>query len=209
MPPRCFQWRRNHSFNHISGDEACHHLLAHEISERKAVLRPERAAMLPSPARLDAHGLELPRLDPGDVSDTQGVKRMRLLDTRAGAVPARSPSAPGTDGQTQCLQGLHHLVPGRVDRRGIPERALGHCFHLGVAKLGSGLVPFGLVTAATTERQVADAARAIPAARSQVIQLKWPVLLPTIDAAIFVLEEQVGPDFPSRKRSLLILLRLM
>ena len=37
-----------------------------------------------------------------------------------------------------------------------------------------------------------------------MIQFKWPILFAAIDAAVLVLEEQIGSRFPSCQRSCLI-----
>src|SRR5260221_3738306 len=69
---------------------------------------------------------------------------------------------------------------------------------------GSGLVPFGLVALLTTQAQVRDPIRSAPAPGPDVVELERRIGLPTIGAAIRILDEQIGTDFPSGKRAVLV-----
>src|SRR5260370_12015540 len=56
-----------------------------------------------------------------------------------------------------------------------------------------------------SESQVADAIGTAPRARSDVIDLERTICLATVSTPILVLEQQVGPHFPSSKLPLLVL----
>src|SRR5215470_16679517 len=79
-------------------------------------------------------------------------------------------------------------------------------FHFRVPPFGGGEIAFGGITLVTTEHQIADATCAASRAWDHMIHLEGHLGFPTIDAAILVFEQEVGPRFPSCQCPFLVLL---
>ena len=94
---------------------------------------------------------------------------MGLLHSKPGAIPPGSPACPQADRAPEHAQGLDQLVSGSIDGGSIFEWGLGSRFHLRVAELSGGLLPFGLIAPMTAQRQVRDPVGATSAPGLQVI----------------------------------------
>ena len=195
---------RHHRSDAVARLEPPHLLVPHQIATREPVLVPVRAAMAPPTCCHDGERFELARPNSRKLSYTQSVEGVRLLDPEPCPVPPRAPAAPGADGHPEDTQGLHQFVSGCVDRCCIFEGSLGLVLHLRMPPFGSGLVPFGLVALLTTQTQVRDPIQSAPAPGPDVVELERRVGLPTIGAAIHILAEQIGTDFPSGQRAVLV-----
>ena len=57
-----------------------------------------RALVASPPLRSDGERPHRRHSHAGELADAQGIKGMRLLDSKAGAVPPRAPTAPGQGG---------------------------------------------------------------------------------------------------------------
>src|SRR5712692_7699096 len=124
MGPGCGERVWHTSFHPISCGKARHLFVSHLVATRKAFLRPECAAMIPSARCCDTERFELAHLHACKLPHTQSVFGMALLDPESGSIPPRSSARPGADGQTKDTQGFYQLVPDGVDGCRIFERSL-------------------------------------------------------------------------------------
>ena len=205
MGPRRFERGWDDSPHPVSRFEPVCLLLACQITRREPILRKVRAAMLSSASCHDGERFVCAGLDSCELPYTQGVQGMGLLDSEPGAIPSGSPASPDAYRESEHAQGLDQLVSGGIDGGGIFERGFGSYFHLRVAELRGGLIPFRLITLMTGQRQVRDPVGAAPAPGLHVINLKRDIGLATIGTSVRILDEQVGTYFPSGKLAVLIL----
>src|SRR5712691_4796785 len=98
MHPPGLEPLRHHRSHPIPRRKAAHLLLAHHVAPRESFFGPQCPTMLPSSHGLDRKGFERRYPDSCEIPNAECVIGMGLLDAEVRPVPARAPSAPGSDG---------------------------------------------------------------------------------------------------------------
>src|SRR5215469_1084170 len=130
----------------------------------------------------------VPRLDTHHLANTQRIQRMRLLDTKPGAVPTRPPARPGANRQPQRAQLLDETVAGCIDGGGVHKPRFRLFCYLRMAELLRCLVAFGLIALVAGQAEIGCPIGASSAFGPDMVQFKGDITLLTIDTAIVILD---------------------
>ena len=130
---------------------------------------------------------------------------MVFVKTKPVSIPPRPPPTPGGDWHLWRPQGIAQRVAGGIDSGRIFQRRFHLGFHLGMAPLGSRLVPFICVAGVTGRHQIRDAITSASTSGERMIQFQGHSKLITIGTDMVELLDDAAAHFPPPQRTVLIL----
>jgi hypothetical protein len=195
---------RNDRTYQITRLESLDALLSHEEASWKAVAIYQRPPIATSSLRGDLQCTNTPSLNPSNVTNAESIIGVRLLNAKSVAIPTRPSTAPGLNVQAQFPQRLYQRKACGIDSRRIPKRRFGLRFHLWIAKFARRSIAFPGIALIAREHQIGEPMRSTTAAWQQMIHFKGDIERSTVHTAMLELLQEIGADFPSAERAMLI-----
>ena len=204
MPPCRLQGRGHVCLDQIAGLKPTHPLSPHAIAPREPGSVYVGSLILAAPHRLDQQSPSLSGIHPRWIAYTECIQRVRLGQPKAVAVPARATATAAVDWQTKRAQPRHQRIAGRIHGRRIGEGLFCLGLDRRVPKLGCRPIPLRLIADVTGQAQIADPVRAAPTFGYDMLDFQHLIGRAAVRATPVPLLQQIGPDFPPGKGSLLV-----